>query len=90
MSSTAILDAAFPAFIGTLGPTELIIIFLIILVLFGSTRLPKIGRGLGEGIRNFRSSIKGGAEGDSQEPEKLKEGSAGTSVTDEGQRQTNA
>ena len=44
-----------------LGPTELIIILVIIIVLFGWNRLPQIGKGLGEGIRNFRNSLKGDA-----------------------------
>lgn len=44
--------------IPTLGFSELIIIFLIIIVLFGASRLPQIGRGLGEGIRNFKKGIK--------------------------------
>jgi len=42
-----------------LGVTELVVIFLIILVLFGSSKLPRLGRGLGEGIRNFRTGLKG-------------------------------
>jgi sec-independent protein translocase protein TatA len=37
-----------------LGPTELIIIALIILLLFGAKRLPDIGKGLGGAIREFR------------------------------------
>ncbi|MEM9554949.1 MAG: twin-arginine translocase TatA/TatE family subunit [Acidobacteriota bacterium] len=41
-----------------LGATELVIIFLIIVVLFGSSRLPQLGRGLGEGISNFRRGLK--------------------------------
>lgn len=41
-----------------LGFQELIVIFLIIIVLFGATRLPQIGRGLGEGIRNFKKGLK--------------------------------
>lgn len=44
--------------IPTLGMGELMVIFLIIIVLFGATRLPQIGRGLGEGIRNFKKGIK--------------------------------
>ncbi len=40
-----------------LGFSELIIIFLIVVVLFGASRLPQLGRGLGEGIRNFRKGI---------------------------------
>ncbi len=40
-----------------LGPAELIIIFLIVLVLFGAGKLPQIGDGLGSAIRNFRRSV---------------------------------
>ena len=39
---------------GALGATEILIIALGILVLFGAKRIPKIARGLGEGIREFR------------------------------------
>lgn len=41
-----------------LGVSELIIILLIVVVLFGASRLPQLGRGLGEGIRNFRKGLK--------------------------------
>jgi len=41
---------------GTPGPLELIIIFLIILVIFGAKRIPEIARGLGKGIREFKSA----------------------------------
>lgn len=41
-----------------LGVTELVIILVIIIVLFGASRLPQIGRGLGEGISNFKRSMK--------------------------------
>ena len=39
-----------------LGVTELIIILVIVMVLFGASRLPEIGRGIGEGIKNFKKS----------------------------------
>lgn len=42
----------------SLGVPELMIVFLIIIVLFGASRLPQIGKGLGEGIRNFKKGIK--------------------------------
>jgi sec-independent protein translocase protein TatA len=45
------------------------IIFLIIIVLFGANRLPQIGKGIGEGIRNFKKGVKEGEEPD-QIPEK--------------------
>jgi sec-independent protein translocase protein TatA len=42
---------------GPLGTTELIIIFLIVMVLFGASRLPEIGGGIGKAIRNFKKSV---------------------------------
>ena len=43
---------------GRIGIPELLIILTIILVLFGATRLPEIGRGIGKGIRNFKDATK--------------------------------
>ena len=45
-------------FIPNLGPMELVIILLIVLVIFGSSKLPQLGKGLGEGIKNFKKGIK--------------------------------
>jgi sec-independent protein translocase protein TatA len=41
-----------------LGVQELLVILAIILVIFGATKLPQLGRGLGEGIRNFKKGLK--------------------------------
>ena len=41
-----------------LGPTELLLIMGIFGLLFGASRLPKLGSGLGEGIRNFKSALR--------------------------------
>jgi sec-independent protein translocase protein TatA len=41
-----------------LGVPELLIICVIVVLLFGAGKLPQIGSGLGEGIRNFRKSMK--------------------------------
>jgi sec-independent protein translocase protein TatA len=41
-----------------LGVPELVIILVIVVLLFGAGKLPQIGSGLGEGIRNFRKSMK--------------------------------
>jgi sec-independent protein translocase protein TatA len=41
-----------------LGLPELLIILVIVVLLFGAGRLPQIGSGIGEGIRNFRKSMK--------------------------------
>jgi sec-independent protein translocase protein TatA len=42
-----------------LGMGELIVVFLIILVFFGAGKIPKIGRDLGSGIREFKKSLAG-------------------------------
>lgn len=44
---------------GSLGLPELLIILLIVLIVFGATKLPQLGKGLGQGMRNFKDSIKG-------------------------------
>ena len=44
---------------GSLGLPELLVIFAIILVVFGAGKLPQLGKGLGEGISNFRDGLKG-------------------------------
>ncbi|UCD16434.1 MAG: twin-arginine translocase TatA/TatE family subunit [Candidatus Zixiibacteriota bacterium] len=41
-----------------LGPWEIALIFLVILLLFGAKRLPEIAQGLGKGIRDFKSAVK--------------------------------
>ncbi|MEM7518763.1 MAG: twin-arginine translocase TatA/TatE family subunit [Acidobacteriota bacterium] len=41
-----------------LGVPELVVIFLIVVVLFGASRLPQLGKGLGEGISNFKHGLK--------------------------------
>ncbi|HMB93316.1 MAG TPA: twin-arginine translocase TatA/TatE family subunit [Rhodothermales bacterium] len=41
---------------GGLGPFEIILIFLVILLIFGAKRIPEIARGLGKGIREFKDA----------------------------------
>ena len=50
------------AFIAGLGPLELVIILLIVLVLVGGRRLPALGRQLGEGMRGFKDSVTSRAD----------------------------
>jgi sec-independent protein translocase protein TatA len=45
-----------------IGPLELIIVLVIVLLLFGAKRLPEVGRGLGSGMREFKDSITGKSE----------------------------
>ena len=50
---------------GKIGITELILLLVIALLFFGPGKLADLGKGLGEGIRNFKSSMKEGeGEGD--------------------------
>jgi len=49
---------------GPIGAWEIVLILLIVVFLFGARRIPEIARGLGEGIRGFRSSLKGGDDAD--------------------------
>jgi len=44
---------------GRPGLGEIILILLAILLLFGGSKLPQLGKGLGEGIRNFKKGLKG-------------------------------
>ena len=46
----------------SLGPAELIIILVIVLVLFGASRIGDIGGSIGRGIREFRREVKEGEE----------------------------
>jgi sec-independent protein translocase protein TatA len=43
----------------SIGPMELVIILAIALLLFGGKKIPEMAKGLGEGIRNFKDSLKG-------------------------------
>ncbi|HPW68089.1 MAG: twin-arginine translocase TatA/TatE family subunit [Desulfomonilia bacterium] len=45
--------------IGGIGMTELIVILVIVLVIFGAGKLPEVGSALGKGIKNFKSSVSG-------------------------------
>jgi len=42
-----------------LGVQELLIILVIVLLIFGGRKIPEIARGLGEGIRSFKDSMRG-------------------------------
>ncbi|MDX1584162.1 MAG: twin-arginine translocase TatA/TatE family subunit [Thermoanaerobaculia bacterium] len=52
------------------GIGELVLIFLIVVLIFGATRLPQLGKGLGEGIANFKTGLKSKEEKDETDEEK--------------------
>ena len=55
-----------------IGPLELVIVLVIVLVIFGPKRLPGLGRSLGQGMREFKDSITGTTKDEDQpEPEQL-------------------
>ena len=56
---------------GSIGPTEILLILLIIVIIFGAKRLPELGRAMGEGIKNFKRSLSSKEE--KKETEKTEE-----------------
>lgn len=55
-----------------LGTTELIIILILVLVIFGAGKLPQVGGALGKGLRNFKDGVKDADEIE-EDPEKIEE-----------------
>ena len=55
-----------------LGTTELIIILILVLVIFGAGKLPQVGGALGKGLRNFKDGVKD-ADDTEEDPEKIEE-----------------
>jgi len=64
-----------------LGVGEIVLVLFLFVLLFGAKRIPQIARGLGEGIRNFRTSVKDGGN----DPTSLDDGSDETRRLDDGQ-----
>ena len=69
-----------------IGPLEIIIVLVIVLVIFGPKRLPDLGRSLGRGMREFKDSVTG------KDNDELPEGSAEkpepTTVTPAGEQKS--
>lgn len=66
-----------------MGPWELLLIFLAILLLFGAKRLPELAQGLGKGIREFKKAMKDTTDevkGSVNEPPKKDDASKGSSA----------
>lgn len=59
-----------PAFLFFMGPGDILVVLVIAALLFGGKKIPELAKGLGEGIRNFKGSIKGQEEHrDEKKPE---------------------
>ncbi|MGK2905610.1 MAG: twin-arginine translocase TatA/TatE family subunit [Desulfuromonadales bacterium] len=55
-----------------LGTTELIIILVLVMIIFGAGKLPQVGGALGKGLRNFKDGVKeGNEEKNEKDPDKL-------------------
>ena len=66
-----------------IGPTELIIVLVIVLLIFGPKRLPGLGKQLGSGMREFKDSISGKGGRDEDDDDE-------TTKADENRRKTEA
>jgi sec-independent protein translocase protein TatA len=55
--------------LGSIGPTELILILLIVIIIFGARKLPELGKSIGEGIKNFKKSMSTKDDDKPQPPE---------------------
>jgi sec-independent protein translocase protein TatA len=53
---------------GSLGMGELLIILVIVVLIFGVNKIPQLGKGLGEGIKNFKSAIRAAQEEPEEKP----------------------
>jgi sec-independent protein translocase protein TatA len=62
-----------PLLIGGLGTTELVLIFAVIVLLFGASKLPELARGSGRALRIFKAETKGLIEGDDEDDLKTDE-----------------
>lgn len=47
---------------GAIGPTEWLIIFLIVVLIFGGSKIPGLAKGLGQGLREFKKAVRGDDE----------------------------
>ncbi len=65
-----------------IGPTELIIVLVIALIVLGPKKLPSAGRSLGQGLREFKDSVTGGARDDDAARRTLKPASGAPAGSD--------
>jgi len=59
--------------IGGLGTTEIILIFVLVLILFGANKIPQFAKGLGKAVREYRNAVDGIEESVKKEVSKIEE-----------------
>jgi sec-independent protein translocase protein TatA len=74
--------------LGGISWQEVLVVLIIALIVFGPKRLPELGRSMGKGIREFRSSLSGEDEEEDRPPEKTEEISSKSEERPVGPRQT--
>jgi sec-independent protein translocase protein TatA len=66
-SAVTALRALYDGDMPNIGPMELIILLVVVLVIFGPKRLPQLGRSLGSGMREFKDSVTGKTKDDERD-----------------------
>jgi len=66
-----------------IGPLEIVVILIIALIVFGPKRLPELGRSMGKGIREFKSSLTGDKDDDDEDVRELERAPSETAVRSE-------
>jgi sec-independent protein translocase protein TatA len=66
----------------SIGPLEIVVVIVILLVIFGPKRIPELGRSIGQGMRNFKESVTGRDRGDDA-PELEQSATGGRAVAEE-------
>ncbi|MBQ2424557.1 MAG: twin-arginine translocase TatA/TatE family subunit [Alistipes sp.] len=56
--------------LGNIGGTEILLIVLLVLLLFGGTKIPELMRGLGKGVKSFRDGMEGKADTEDDKKDK--------------------
>jgi len=54
-----------------LGPMEIILIVVVILLLFGAKKLPELAKGLGQGLKEFKTAVKENSAEEEETPKKV-------------------
>jgi sec-independent protein translocase protein TatA len=54
----------------SIGPTEMLVIIVVIVLLFGGKKIPELAKGLGEGIKHFKGAVKNEEEEEAAAKEK--------------------